>query len=143
MLAVCLGWWTVGFMVVVLFVGLWLGVVAACVASFGCVVGERVPAGRSVNGRSVCACGRELRAWENVPVVGWLRTGGVAKCCGSVLPRKLLWAEVVSFGVGFVVGCLLGVFVLPVSFVLALVAAVVAVCLVGVGVVWFTWEKPS
>jgi hypothetical protein len=50
----------------------WLGVLygaflGGCLASFGCVVSERVPAGLSIGGRSVCACGRQLKVRENIP----------------------------------------------------------------------------
>jgi prepilin signal peptidase PulO-like enzyme (type II secretory pathway) len=74
-------------------IGMLYGVVlGAALASFACVVSERVPAGRGINGRSACACGRQLRLHENVPVVGWLSTGGRARCCGAKLPaRYVLW----------------------------------------------------
>jgi leader peptidase (prepilin peptidase)/N-methyltransferase len=62
-------------------------------ASFGCVVSERVPAGRSLGGRSHCGCGRQLTAAENVPVLGWVRVHGRARCCGAVLPRRYVLAE--------------------------------------------------
>jgi leader peptidase (prepilin peptidase)/N-methyltransferase len=58
------------------------------------VVAERVPAGVSINGRSRCACGRQLKARENIPVLGWLAARGVARCCGARLPRRLLGWEV-------------------------------------------------
>ena len=67
-------------------------VMGASFASFGCVVAERGAAGQSLSGRSACACGRQLKVVENVPVLGWLRIRGVASCCGSKLPvRYLLW----------------------------------------------------
>ena len=75
----------------------WIGVLygvflGGCLASFGCVVSERVPAGLGIGGRSVCACGRQLTALENIPVLGWARVGGRARCCDARLPvRYLLW----------------------------------------------------
>lgn len=63
------------------------------IASFLGVVLERVPRGVSVNGRSRCACGRQLRWHENVPVLGWLRTGGTTPCCKDTLPVTYLIGE--------------------------------------------------
>lgn len=63
-------------------------------ASFCCVVVERVPKGLSINGRSECVCGRELKASENIPILGWLLSGGKAKCCGAKIPAHYFFAEV-------------------------------------------------
>lgn len=68
-------------------------VAGACVASFCCVVAERVPAHRSLGGRSTCVCGRQLRAHENVPILGWLALRGRARCCGARLPAYYVLAE--------------------------------------------------
>ena len=72
------------------------GIFGAILASFTMVVVERVPRRESINGRSRCSCGRQLRAWENVPIVGWLLSGGKARCCGSQIPARLLYAECVG-----------------------------------------------
>ena len=69
------------------------GTVGAALASFLCVVGERVPQRRSIKGRSVCACGHQLKAWENVPVLGWLAAGGRARCCGDRIPTRYVVLE--------------------------------------------------
>lgn len=66
----------------------------ASIASFTGVVIERVPKKESINGRSHCACGRQLKWYENVPVFGYLSIGGVAKCCGAKLPIWYLLFEV-------------------------------------------------
>ena len=89
--------------------GFFLG---SSVASFACVVSERVPAGKSINGRSQCACGRQLKASENVPVFGWLAARGTTRCCAVRLPVRYVVAEA-SLGLvglaGFVLsGRLLG-----------------------------------
>lgn len=63
------------------------------VASFLGVLAERSLRGESINGRSHCACGRPLHSYENVPVFGWLRTRGVAKCCGAKLPARYVLSE--------------------------------------------------
>lgn len=63
------------------------------IASFLGVVLERIPRRVSVNGRSRCACGRQLRWYENIPVLGWLRTGGTTTCCDQRLPVSYLISE--------------------------------------------------
>lgn len=64
-------------------VGLLLG-------SFLTVVAHRVPRGESVvGGRSHCpACGAQIAAYDNVPVLSWLALRGRARCCGApISPR--------------------------------------------------------
>lgn len=61
-------------------------------ASFFGVVIERTKRGETIMGRSHCTCGRQLRWYENIPVFGWLATGGKARCCGSKIPVSyVLW----------------------------------------------------
>lgn len=86
------------------FYGLFLG---SSLASFACVVAERVPAGVSVNGRSRCGCGRQLRAVENIPLVGWLRARGVASCCGAKIPARYFYAEAICGLFGAIGGLLI------------------------------------
>jgi hypothetical protein len=86
------------------------GVLGAAAASFLCVVAERVPRRQSLAGRSHCVCGRQLRAVENVPVLGWLAARGRAPCCGVRIPVFYVAAEaglavvfaagVAAFGLG-------------------------------------------
>lgn len=83
---------------VLVFLAFMLG---ASLASFAGVVIERVPKGESINGRSHCACGRQLKWYENVPVFGYLFTGGKAKCCGAKLP---VWYLFFELGAGLVFG---------------------------------------
>lgn len=66
----------------------------SALASFACVVVERGKRDESINGRSHCACGRQLKWYENVPVFGWLAIGGKARCCGAVLSTWYLLTEV-------------------------------------------------
>jgi prepilin signal peptidase PulO-like enzyme (type II secretory pathway) len=64
----------------------------ACFGSFSGVVIDRVPEGRSVNGRSACAaCGSPIPAWHNLPIVSWPLLRGTAACCGAAIPRRV-WA---------------------------------------------------
>ena len=58
--------------------------------SFLNVVIYRVPRGLSVvHPPSHCpACGKPIRPWDNIPVLGWLLLRGKARCCGvPVSPR--------------------------------------------------------
>jgi leader peptidase (prepilin peptidase) / N-methyltransferase len=68
----------------------------ASIASFLGVVAERTYNNQSVNGRSHCACGRKLAFYENVPVLGWLRVKGKAKCCGSRIPSYFFVTELLA-----------------------------------------------
>jgi len=44
--------------------------------------------------RSRCAgCGRELRWWENAPIVAWLALGGRCRTCRAAIPRRLFFYE--------------------------------------------------
>lgn len=81
-------------------IGWWYDAVCAAVlggltASFLCVCVERIPRGLSIGGRSRCACGRQLRWSENVPILGWLRVGGVSRCCAAKIPATYVIAECV------------------------------------------------
>jgi leader peptidase (prepilin peptidase)/N-methyltransferase len=57
----------------------------AIVASFVGVVAARLNTGESIaRGRSRCdACGQELGAYDLVPILSYLATGGRARCCGA------------------------------------------------------------
>jgi leader peptidase (prepilin peptidase)/N-methyltransferase len=58
--------------------------------SFLTVVAHRVPRAESVvGGRSRCpACGAQIAAYDNVPVLSWLALRGRARCCGApISPR--------------------------------------------------------
>jgi leader peptidase (prepilin peptidase)/N-methyltransferase len=58
--------------------------------SFLTVVAHRAPRGESVvGGRSHCpACGAQIAAYDNVPILSWLLLRGRARCCGaSISPR--------------------------------------------------------
>src|SRR6478752_9963733 len=70
--------------VVVAFLG---GLIAG---SFVTVVAHRVPRGESIVGpRSRCpACGAQIAAYDNVPVVSWLMLRGRARCCGTAISPR-------------------------------------------------------
>jgi leader peptidase (prepilin peptidase) / N-methyltransferase len=55
------------------------------IGSFITVVAHRVPRGESIVGpRSRCpACGVQIAAYDNLPLVSWLALRGRARCCGT------------------------------------------------------------
>jgi leader peptidase (prepilin peptidase) / N-methyltransferase len=60
------------------------------IGSFLTVVAHRLPRGESiVGGRSHCpACGAQIAAYDNVPVLSWALLRGRARCCGApISPR--------------------------------------------------------
>lgn len=65
-------------------------------ASFFGVVFERGKTGESINGRSHCACGRQLKWYENIPVIGWLKSLGKTKCCNGRIPIWYFLTELVA-----------------------------------------------
>ncbi|MEM8946158.1 MAG: prepilin peptidase [Planctomycetota bacterium] len=73
-----------------LITALWLGFIGACVGSFVNVVAYRMPRGESVIWTpSHCPkCDHPIRAYDNVPVLGWLWLRGKCRDCGaSISPR--------------------------------------------------------
>lgn len=119
--------------------GVYGALFAAALASFAGVVAERGRRGESpFGGRSHCACGRQLRAWENVPVLGWLLAAGRARCCGARIPARYVLSEAVAGAAGFGFGAQMGSWLLDgvpvwaiaassVTFVMTVVGAVILV----------------
>jgi leader peptidase (prepilin peptidase) / N-methyltransferase len=62
----------------------------AIAGSFVSVVAHRVPRGESVVGpRSRCpACGEQIAAYDNIPVVSWAVLRGRARCCGAAISSR-------------------------------------------------------
>jgi len=58
--------------------------------SFITVVAHRVPRGESIVGpRSRCpACGAQIAAYDNVPVLSWVVLRGKARCCGAAISSR-------------------------------------------------------
>jgi leader peptidase (prepilin peptidase)/N-methyltransferase len=58
--------------------------------SFVTVVAHRVPRGESIVGpRSRCpACGVQIAAYDNAPVISWLLLRGRARCCGAPISAR-------------------------------------------------------
>jgi leader peptidase (prepilin peptidase)/N-methyltransferase len=67
-----------------------LAVAGSMVGSFLNVVIYRVPRGESiVSPPSRCpSCARELRFFENVPIVGWIALGGRCRTCHARIPIR-------------------------------------------------------
>jgi len=93
------------------------------VGSFLTVVVHRVPRGESVvKPRSRCPrCGTELRARDNLPVVGWLLLRGRCRACGERISAAYPLTELATAGL-FVAA----------AFLEPLYAAVVAACFLAV-----------
>lgn len=80
-------------------------VAGAIVGSFVNVVVHRVPRGRSVvGGRSACpACGGQIRARDNLPVLGWLLLRGRCRDCNAAISPRYV---VVEAACGLLLGAL-------------------------------------
>ena len=89
--------------------------------SFVTVVAHRVPRGESIVGpRSRCpACGAQIAAYDNVPVLSWVLLRGRARCCGATIsprypltelglgalyaaPGLVLWGDAADIALGLV-----------------------------------------
>jgi len=68
------------------------------VGSFLTVVAHRLPRGESiVGGRSHCpACGAQIAAYDNVPVLSWLALRGRARCCGAPISPRYPLTELLT-----------------------------------------------
>jgi leader peptidase (prepilin peptidase)/N-methyltransferase len=77
--------------------------VGACVGSFLNVVIHRLPREESiVSPRSRCpGCGREIRAWENIPIVSFIVLGGKCAGCGGAISWRYPAVELLT-ATGFV-----------------------------------------
>ena len=75
-----------------------LGVLGLFVGSFLNVCIYRLPIGRTVLwGRSHCPhCDRQIRSWENIPVVSWLALRGRCAGCGASIGVKYPLVELVT-----------------------------------------------
>lgn len=58
---------------------------------------DRIPHGRSLNGRSECdACARPLRSWELVPVLSYVILRGRCATCHAAIGARAPMAEAAS-----------------------------------------------
>ena len=76
-------------------------VLGACVGSFLNVVIHRLPqedpAQRSLGGRSRCPhCGKQIRFYDNLPVLGYLLLRGKARCCKQRISKRYPLVELLT-----------------------------------------------
>ncbi len=83
---------------------LWLGFIGSCIGSFVNVVAYRMPRGESVIWTSShCPkCDHSIRAYDNVPVLGWLWLKGKCRDCGQPISPRYAIVEFVM-GLAFFV----------------------------------------
>ena len=116
------------------------GLFGLCIGSFLNVVIWRVPLGISIvrPGSACPSCHRELKAWENVPVVAWLALGGRCRTCDSPISWRYPAVELVV-GASF---ALLGATLAPtVAAALGVAAAgVLSLAVVGLDTRRFDWR---
>jgi Bacterial Peptidase A24 N-terminal domain len=92
------------------------GLFGLCIGSFLNVVIWRVPQGMSiVSPGSACpSCGRELKAWENVPVVAWVALRGRCRTCHATISWRYPAVELATGAVFAALGARLGWGIAPV-----------------------------
>jgi leader peptidase (prepilin peptidase) / N-methyltransferase len=105
-----------------------LGLCGAAIGSFVNVLAYRLPRRESVvRPRSRCtACGTQIAAYDNVPVISWLLLRGRCRSCGTRIPARYPIVEALTAALFVAVGLEIGIEpeLLPsLAFVLTLVAA--------------------
>jgi leader peptidase (prepilin peptidase)/N-methyltransferase len=82
----------------------WLGLIGACIGSFLNVVAYRMPRGVSVVWKpSHCPqCGHDIRARDNLPVLGWLLLRGRCRDCGAPISPRYAIVEALMAAAFFV-----------------------------------------
>lgn len=87
----------------------------AALGSFGNVLVERLPAGKSLGGRSHCmGCKKTLRLWELIPVLSWCALRGKCARCKAPIPAVFTFVELAS-GMLFVIALLHASLNIPVA----------------------------
>lgn len=92
--------------------------VFACVGSFIGVCADRIPRGEQIyKGRSHCdSCGRELKAWELIPILSFVFLGGCCRKCRKRIPVSSLLTELTTGGLGTLAIILYGLTVQGIAF---------------------------
>ena len=93
-------------------------VVYACVGSFIGVCTDRIPRGEQIyKGRSRCdSCGRELKAWELIPILSYVLLGGRCKRCRKRIPVSNLLIELATSVLGTLAIIMYGLTVQGIAF---------------------------
>ncbi|QDV15091.1 Leader peptidase PppA [Rosistilla oblonga] len=93
-----------------LFVVAWFFWFGSSIGSFLNVVAWRMPRGRSINGFSACPfCAVPIRAYDNVPVFGWLNLRGRCRACRLPIAARYPIVEALV-GVSIMLVGLLGLY---------------------------------
>lgn len=91
---------------------------------------DRIPRGRSLNGRSACdGCGRALRAWELVPLMSYTALRGRCASCGASIGVR---TPIVEGGTGVAFAAAFAVLA-PAAAIAT--CALFVVCVIAIGVV--------
>ena len=93
-------------------------IVYACVGSFIGVCADRMPRGEQIyKGRSHCdSCGRELKAWELIPILSYVLLGGRCKRCRKRIPVSNLLIELATSVLGTLAIIMYGLTVQGIAF---------------------------
>ena len=71
------------------FTYLWILTLGSTIGSFLNVVIYRLPAGRSLNGDSMCpGCDQRIQWRDNIPVIGWIKLRGRCRNCNIRIPFR-------------------------------------------------------
>ncbi len=71
--------------------------IGACVGSFLNVCILRIPKGESiVRPPSHCACGKPIKWFDNIPILGWILLRGKARCCGARISFRYPFVEALT-----------------------------------------------
>lgn len=103
-----------------------MGFLGALTASLAALVaGRRATQDTVATTRSHCACGRSLRLYEVVPVVGYLLSKGTTPCCNTRIPLRWPLEEAALA----IVSVLLFVLA-PIAFTAVMLVSLTGVCLI-------------
>ena len=73
----------------IVMISVYMFFIGAVLSSFLMLVGERIPAGQPINGRSECnACGETIDWVSLMPIIGYLIRRGRCRACNAEVPVK-------------------------------------------------------
>ena len=71
--------------------------IGACIGSFLNVCILRLPKGESiVSPPSHCACGKLIKWYDNLPIIGWILLRGKARCCKRPISFRYPFVETLT-----------------------------------------------
>ena len=84
----------------------WVFFLGSCFASFLNVVAWRLPRGRGILGNSKCPfCNNKLSFTSNMPIVGWLSSGGRCRSCKLPISSRYLFVEIALGAIFLAIVC--------------------------------------